>query len=69
MKIKEFKNGKFQVWDTDSLVLRPETLEWEGEHQRCHDFMYFDTKASAIIAAEKVKEKTIGEELLHEYDI
>ena len=56
MEIREYKNGKFQVFDDDK-VLRPCNLEWEGGYQSHHDFMFFssfDEAESAMIRA-KIK--------------
>ena len=56
MQIKEFKSGRFQVWDGNQ-VLRPEELTWEGEHSAHHNFMFFGSLKKAKRACKAVLEK------------
>jgi hypothetical protein len=45
MELREFKNGRFQVWNDDGTkVLRPTTLDWCADFQAQHEFMYFNNR-------------------------
>ena len=58
IEIRENGLGKFQVWHRRSnRVLQPNSYTWEGEHQRVHSFMYFDSRGEAIRQAKKVLSK------------
>lgn len=59
--IKEYKNGKFQVWK-ENEVLRPCTLEWEGAYQAKHQFMYYRSLKAARKAVTGVQRKEAGEQ-------
>lgn len=50
IEIREYANGKFQVWRDDE-VLRPKVLEFEGGYQSKHDFMFFDSLTEARLSA------------------
>ena len=69
MIIKEFKNGKFQVWSEEGLVLRPCNLEWLKSIHSDNDFMYFDSLALAKDAAIRVVQKEDGEQLVKTHKI
>ncbi len=59
IQIKEFKNGKFQVWKGDRAVLRPKVNSWEGSHYKNHEFMFFDSLQEALIAADQTTKKKL----------
>ena len=56
IEIKEFKNGRFQVW-RDNMVLRPEEFMWWNHYQASHEFMYFDNFDDTESAVEYIMNK------------
>jgi len=56
IELKEFKNGKFQVW-RDKKVLSPRDLIWWNDYQASHDFMYFNSFEDADSAAKSIMDK------------
>jgi hypothetical protein len=61
MEIKEFANGKFQIWD-GNMVLDPNRLKWENDYQSQHDFMFFRSikQAKQAILDVSNKEKCVA---------
>lgn len=60
MEIREFKNGKFQVWKGDE-VLSPHGLKWMGSHHADSYDMFVSSlgEAGDIIDMLKAKEEVV----------
>ena len=56
MEIREYENGKYQVWRQNE-VLRPGKLEWYNAYHSQHEFMFYYEKDSAEYEIKQVLAK------------
>jgi len=64
MEIREYANGKFQVWHNNE-VLQPKEIVWERDYQSKHDFMYFDSYFAAESGIMQLQAKRAGERVVN----
>lgn len=68
MEIREFANGNCQIWHGNK-VLRPVELEWFGEHQAKHRFMFYDTLKAAQDAVKEYREYKRGLQCIKVHEV
>lgn len=67
VKIKEYKNGNFQVFINDE-ILRPKTLDLYANCQKELPFMFFDTLEDAKKGLKGYFDLLKGMEVVNVYD-